>query len=399
MGQGDPVFAQAGQLAPAPGGEQQASVDEEPEPVKEVPPAVEVTALTLQAKRGPIFQDVNLTVPAATVAAVVGPSGTGRTSLLLAVTGRMKNVIGSVSVAGHSLADEPAVVRSFSSVARIGHEVEPEPALTVDESVRERCLLEKVPIAQGRERFAAACAALELDLPPNVLVGDLGGDDLTLLALALAAIPVSAVIVLDDFDRGVDGVTQYRLLDALARLAATGPAIVFTTTDRLRVAGVPVIVDLPLLSVQPVPVAPLAEFVIEDADLSRRELEQAAASRREIESVDAPPGHVDADPDGGGYARGFPGGYAGNDAGDPFDDNADAYGPRHGAQWGPGPVADRLPDDAGPDRHAAATTPARATRAPTTPARATPAPTTPARAPQAPTTPAGATPAPTPRPP
>ncbi len=337
---GGAVFAHAGELAPAHGGDQAATEQPgggpEPEPVKEVPPAVEVTSLSLQSNRGPIFQDVNMTVLAGTVAAVVGPSGTGRTSLLLALTGRMKNVTGSVSVAGHSLAAEPAAVRSFSSIARIGHEIGPEPGLTVDESVRERCLLEKVPTAQGRERFATACTALELELPPKLLVGDVGGDDQTLLALALAAIPVSAVIVLDDFDRGVDGVTQYRLLDALARLAETGPAIVFTTTDRLRVAGVPVIVDLPLLSVQPVPVAPPAEFVIEDADLSRRELEQAAASRREIEQGEAPPDHVDADAEYG--AR----------PGAPIDVDADSA--RHAADWGPGPYEDRrFPDSPGPD--------------------------------------------------
>ena len=69
----------------------------------------------------------------------------------------------------------------------------------------------------------------------------------------------------------------------MSQLAETGPAIVFTTTDRLRVAGVPVIVDMPLLSVQPVPVAPPAELVLEDAELSRRELSEAAAWRRELE--------------------------------------------------------------------------------------------------------------------
>ena len=278
------------------------ATEEEAEP-REVPPAIVATGLTLTTKRGPIFQDVALTVPPATIAAVVGPSGTGRTSLLLALTGRMKQLSGNLAVAGHSLADEPAAVRAFTSVARIGHEIEPEPSLTIAESVRERCLLEKVPFTAGRERFASACEVIGLELPPNLLVGDLGGDDATLLALALAAIPVTAVIVLDDIDRGVDGVTQYRLLDAVSRLAETGPAIVFTTTDRLRVAGVPVIVDMPLLSVQPVPVAPPAELVLEDAELSRRELSEAAAWRRELERGRTDES-IDADPDAGDLRAG-----------------------------------------------------------------------------------------------
>ena len=43
--------------------------------------------------------------------------------------------------------------------------------------------------------------------------------------LPLACVRVSAVIVLDDLDRGVSAAVQQTLLDALIRLAKTGPTI------------------------------------------------------------------------------------------------------------------------------------------------------------------------------
>jgi ABC-type Na+ transport system ATPase subunit NatA len=187
---------------------------------------------------------VDISLRATSVAAIVGPAGTGRSSLLLALTGRMTPSAGNLIVAGHSVKDKPAIIRALTSVARLGSMVTPEPGLTVRESVDERCLIDDVQLSVGRTRFAEACTALQLDVDPSALVGTLVGPRATLVAVALAAVRVSAVIVLDDLDRGVSAATQQTLLDALIRLAKTGPAIVVTTTDRIPVMEADVVIDL-----------------------------------------------------------------------------------------------------------------------------------------------------------
>ncbi len=121
-------------------------------------------------------------------------------------------------MAGHSYQDKPSAIRQLTAVARVGAMTVPEPALTVSEYVAQRCLLEDVGLPEGRTRFAAACDALQLQLEPTALVGSLFGDKATLLAVAAACVRVSAVIVLDDLDRGVSGATQQLMLDALLRL-------------------------------------------------------------------------------------------------------------------------------------------------------------------------------------
>ena len=207
-------------------------------------PVLEASGLGLLSKTGWVFQNLDLTLRPTSVAAIVGPSGTGRSSLLLALSGRLRPTAGTLSVAGHSYQDKPSAIRQLTAVARVGAMTVPEPALTVSEYVAQRCLLEDVGLPEGRTRFAAACDALQLQLEPSTQVGSLSGDKATLLAVAAACVRVSAVIMLDDLDRGVSGATQQLMLDALLRLATTGPTIVVTTTDRIPVMEADVVLDL-----------------------------------------------------------------------------------------------------------------------------------------------------------
>ena len=229
----------------ATGSAEATSGNEKPKPPE---PALEATGLTLETKRGTLFHDISLTVRPASLAAIVGPSGTGRSSLLLALTGRMGFTAGMLAIAGRKLADSASEIRALTSVARIGNTIGPEPALTVNESVDESCLLDNVNMAEGRLRFAEACTALDLTVEPSLLIGDVGGERATLLAVALACVRISAVIVVDDIDRGVDTATQHRIvqaLDRLTKMTKTGPAIIVTTADRGPVSNLPVIVELP----------------------------------------------------------------------------------------------------------------------------------------------------------
>lgn len=207
-------------------------------------PVLEAAGLGVLGKSGWVFQNIDLTLRPTSVAAIVGPSGTGRSSLLLALSGRLRPTAGTLTVAGRAQRDKPSAIRQLTAVARIGAMAGPDPVLTVGEYVAERCLLEDVGLPEGRTRFAAACDALQLELDPSTQVGTLSGDKATLLAVAAACVRVSAVIVLDDLDRGVSGATQQLLLDALLRLATTGPTIVVTTTDRIPVMDADVVLDL-----------------------------------------------------------------------------------------------------------------------------------------------------------
>ena len=213
-------------------------------PVEPPAPVLVAKGLGLLTKSGWVFKDIDLTLRPASVAAIVGPSGTGRSSLLLALSGRMDPNTGTLIVAGRNFADKPGHIRTLTSVARISSVAGPEPGLTVRESIGERCLIEDVNATIGRTRFQEACAALEVTFDPKALAATLIGDQATLFAVALACVRVSAIIVLDDLDRGVSAAMQQVILDALMRLAKTGPTIILSTTDRIPVMEADVVLDL-----------------------------------------------------------------------------------------------------------------------------------------------------------
>ena len=64
-------------------------------------PALTATGLGLMGGADWIFRDVDLTVAPGALAAVVGPAGSGRSSLLLTLAGRMRSTAGTLSVLGH----------------------------------------------------------------------------------------------------------------------------------------------------------------------------------------------------------------------------------------------------------------------------------------------------------
>src|SRR5437899_7446295 len=63
-------------------------------------PAIEVTDLTVAYRDKPVLWDIDLTVPAGVLMAVVGPNGAGKTTLIKSVLGLVRPVSGEVLVGG-----------------------------------------------------------------------------------------------------------------------------------------------------------------------------------------------------------------------------------------------------------------------------------------------------------
>lgn len=75
--------------------------------------------------------------------AVQGPSGSGRTCLLLTLTGRMRPTEGHASVGRMRLPEQMAAVRGISALGPVSGVTDLDPALTVREHIHERALLQR----------------------------------------------------------------------------------------------------------------------------------------------------------------------------------------------------------------------------------------------------------------
>lgn len=177
---------------------------------------------SVHGPRGPVFEGVDLDVPAGGLLAAHGPAGSGRTSLLLALAGRMRLSGGAVRVGGHVLPAEGRRVRAAVAIARAAPAVALEGRLRVKEVMAERRLTgEGVTERRIREAFEA------VGIAPRAtdLIEDLDPVEALLLATALALAERLGALVVDDVDDGLPPEAHDRAWQALDRVRDSGPTV------------------------------------------------------------------------------------------------------------------------------------------------------------------------------
>ena len=212
---------------PRPGGEAQADGA-----------AAAVIALrdaAVEGPRGPVCGPVTAE-SAAPVTVVTGVRGSGRTSLLLALAGRMRLTGGEVRTLGERSA---AAIRRRSGIAGFAEIDALEPAVTVGATLRER-LSWAMPWYRRTPRigpelcrelleqaFGAECEAPD----PGTLVRDLAPAQEFLLRIALALIDGPEILFVDDFDALRDPADRRTAALRLDAIAAAGIPVVLATSD------------------------------------------------------------------------------------------------------------------------------------------------------------------------
>lgn len=203
----------------AAGGHEPAEAEERPTP------SIWAKGLTVSAGRKMLVGPLDLDVPQRSLVVVEGQAGSGRSTLLLALTGRMRGVGGELEVAGVPV-KHARRLRERTSVARISDVVDIDDPLTVAECVTERCLTDGIPAAEGSARMRALEDRLGFRVPRETTVGDLHQLVRTLLLVMLAQLRPADLIVLDDLDTRLSSADQEVALEHVDRLAAIGPTVV-----------------------------------------------------------------------------------------------------------------------------------------------------------------------------
>ncbi|MEU4214648.1 ATP-binding cassette domain-containing protein [Actinoplanes sp. NPDC026623] len=173
-------------------------------------PVLTATGVGVRRHRRWLFRDLDVAADPGDIVAIVGPPGSGRTTVLLALARRFKLSAGSV-VGSAALGYVPEVTS-------------PEPVLTVLEHVRERLLL------VGRSPRQAAEVPL-LGLDPALKGYQLSPYQRQVLGLVLARLENPRVVALDGIDEGLDHRESASLWGLLADLAAEGLAVLVTARE------------------------------------------------------------------------------------------------------------------------------------------------------------------------
>ena len=201
--------------------------------------AIEFRGLTFAYdSRGPVLREVSFTVPAGAVVAVVGPTGSGKSTLGTLLCRLYEPPRGTVWVGGHDTLDLP-LGRLRRSVGYV-----PQESFLFSRSLRDNVRLADETAGPERLEAVARTAGLADDLGAlprgwDTVVGERGltlsGGQRQRVALARALVADPPFLVLDDVLASVDAAKEWEITRAL-RGAASGRTTLLMT-HRLKAAA------------------------------------------------------------------------------------------------------------------------------------------------------------------
>ena len=168
------------------------------------------------------------------VSAVVGGDGAGRTTLLRCLSGAIAPSAGTV-------ARPPRIGVGYLSAGSGTY-----PDLTVAENLAFRAAAYQIPAATAGPRIREYLDRAGLAAARDRLAGQLSGGMRQKLGVIAAMLHQPALLVLDEPTTGVDPVSRADLWSLIARAAAEGAAVVFSTSyldEAERAAYVLVLAD------------------------------------------------------------------------------------------------------------------------------------------------------------
>lgn len=212
--------------------------------------AVTAEDFGLKGPRGWAFRGIRIDAGPGSLIALEGPSGSGRTCLLLALTGRMRATEGHASVGRLRLPGQLAAVRRISGLGPVPGVTDLDPALTVAEHLHERALLERrfggslrgLLRPRGERRTetslrvdtALAAAGLDLEALPKgrrTSVRDLERLEALRLSVALALIGRPRVLGVDDTDLKLSAAERAEAWAMLTSLTERGTTVVAVCSE------------------------------------------------------------------------------------------------------------------------------------------------------------------------
>ena len=178
-------------------------------------------SLTLEGNAGPveILRGITLEVGRGETVGMVGPSGSGKSSLLMLMGGLERATGGSVVALGHDLTpmDEDALARfrrgNMGIVFQSFHLI---PTMTALENVATP--LELAGVRDAFERAEAELREVGLGARLHHYPGQMSGGEQQRVALARAAAPHPAILLADEPTGNLDTATGQTIMDLLFAL-------------------------------------------------------------------------------------------------------------------------------------------------------------------------------------
>ncbi len=192
-----------------------------------VDPAVHARGVVVRHGATVAVRDVDLTVQAGEVVAVMGRNGAGKSSLLWTLAGASPPSAGVVRVHGADVARLSSAERR----KRVGLVPQTAGDLLYLETVADECAQADAESGAPAESCAALVGQLLGAVDPGRHPRDLSAGQQLGLVLAIQLTAAPPVVLLDEPTRGLDYAAKHRLVCVLRELAAAGHVVVVASHD------------------------------------------------------------------------------------------------------------------------------------------------------------------------
>lgn len=197
--------------------------------------AVSISNLTFKRQERPIFADLNLSIAAGKITAIMGPSGTGKTTLLQLIGGMLQPDAGVISVLGKDVAK--LNYKELYKLRRTMGVLYQQGALFSDLNVYDNVafpLREHTNLSDSmiNDLVLLKLQTVGLRGAKNLLVSELSGGMARRAALARALVLDPSLLFYDEPFTGQDPITRGVLVQLIKRVnAALGLTSVVVTHD------------------------------------------------------------------------------------------------------------------------------------------------------------------------
>lgn len=190
-------------------------------------PTIHVTGLHHKYGDREALCGVDLQIPAGRIFALLGPNGSGKTSLFRLISTLMPIQQGRISVAGSDVASAPMAVRGKIGIVFQSPSLDKK--LTVDENIACQGALYGISGATLKRRRDEVLQAMGLLNRRGDICETLSGGMKRRVELAKGMLHRPRVLLLDEPSTGLDPAARLDLWEALSEMASDGMTILLTT--------------------------------------------------------------------------------------------------------------------------------------------------------------------------
>ncbi|MGL4821240.1 MAG: ABC transporter ATP-binding protein [Bacilli bacterium] len=186
---------------------------------------VEITNLGKRYGKKEVLQSVDLTVQQGEVFALLGASGSGKTTMIRQMIGMERPTEGTVCILGE-------VMPAREVLPQIGYTAQADALyneLSAEEHAYLFCELYGVEKSKWAERMTECFDVVDLTSERKTVVGTFSGGMKRRLSLALSLLHEPSLLILDEPTVGMDPLLRHRIWQSLRALAANGTTIFLTT--------------------------------------------------------------------------------------------------------------------------------------------------------------------------